>query len=40
MVEHLVPPYQALMESYGKAQSVLETGNETHLEKLKIVGKK
>src|SRR5438034_10672190 len=32
MVEHIVPPYRALMESYDKAQSVQRVGRETKLE--------
>lgn len=34
MVEHIVPPYRALMESYDKAQSVQQVGKETHLDRL------
>ena len=34
MVDHLVPPYRALMESYEKAQSVQKLGRETKLERL------
>ena len=34
MVDHLVPPYRALMESYEKAQSVQRDGRETKLERL------
>lgn len=34
MVEHIVPPYRALMESYDKAQSVQKDGRETKLERL------
>src|SRR5438093_5331212 len=34
MVDHLVPPYRALMESYEKAQSVQKVGRETKLERL------
>jgi nicotinamidase-related amidase len=34
MVDHIVPPYRALMESYDKAQSVQRDGRETKLEKL------
>lgn len=34
MVDHIVPPYRALMESYDKAQSVQQKGRETKLEKL------
>jgi len=33
MVDHIVPPYRALMESYDKAQSVQKVGRETKLEK-------
>lgn len=35
MVDHIVPPYRALMESYDKAQSVKEKGPETILTELK-----
>ena len=34
MVDHIVPPYRALMESYAKAQSVQKDGRETELELL------
>ena len=34
MVDHVVPPYRALMESYDKAQSVQKDGRETKLERL------
>lgn len=34
MVDHIVPPYRALMESYDKAQSVQKGGRETRLERL------
>jgi len=34
MVDHIVPPYRALMESYDKAQSVQRNGHETKLERL------
>src|SRR5438034_11189216 len=34
MVDHIVPPYRALMESYDKAQSVQKTGRETKLDRL------
>jgi nicotinamidase-related amidase len=34
MVEYIVPPYRALMESYEKAKKVQESGYETKLEKL------
>jgi Isochorismatase family len=32
MVDHIVPPYRALMESYDKAQDVQKVGRETKLE--------
>jgi nicotinamidase-related amidase len=32
MVDHIVPPYRALMESYDKAQSVQKGGRETKLD--------
>src|SRR5437764_6020458 len=34
MVDHIVPPYRALMESYDKAQSVQKGGRETKLDHL------
>src|SRR6187431_1789953 len=34
MVEHIVPPYRALMESYDKAQNVQKVGHETRLDLL------
>jgi nicotinamidase-related amidase len=34
MVDHLVPPYRALMESYDKAQRVQRDGRETKLERM------
>ena len=34
MVEHIVPPYRALIESYDKAQSVQKVGHETKLDRL------
>src|SRR5881397_222492 len=34
MVDHIVPPYRALIESYDKAQSVQKEGHETKLELL------
>ena len=34
MVDHIVPPYRALMESYDKAQSVQKLGRETKLDLL------
>lgn len=34
MVDHIVPPYRCLMESYDKAQDVQKVGHETKLEKL------
>lgn len=40
MVENLVPPYQALMESYDKAQAVKEKGRETKLDHLRVVKRK
>lgn len=36
MVDHIVPPYRALMESYDKAQSVQKNGHETKLDQLTI----
>jgi nicotinamidase-related amidase len=33
MVDHIVPPYRALMESYDKAQSVQKSGRETMLDR-------
>jgi len=35
MVDHVVPEYRALMESFQKAQSVQQHGAETKLDKLK-----
>ena len=34
MVDHIVPPYRCLIESYDKAQNVQKVGRETNLEKL------
>lgn len=34
MVDHVVPPYRGLMESYDKAQSVQKVGRETKLDLL------
>ena len=34
MVDHIVPPYRALTESYDKAQNVQKVVHETELEKL------
>jgi len=34
MVDHIVPPYWALIESYDKAQSVQKVGRETTLDRL------
>jgi hypothetical protein len=34
MVDHIVPPYRAPMESYDKAQNVQKVGRETRLEHL------
>ena len=36
MVDHIVPPYRALMESYDKAQSVQKVGYETKLDRLEV----
>jgi nicotinamidase-related amidase len=38
MVDHIVPPYRALMESYDKAQSVQKVGRETKLDRLERHG--
>ena len=35
MIDHIVPPYRALVESYEKAQSVQKIGRETKLDRLK-----
>ncbi len=35
MVDNIVPPYRALMESYDKAQSVQRDGRETKLDRMK-----
>lgn len=35
MIEHIVPPYQALVESYNKAQNVQKNGKETILDRQK-----
>jgi nicotinamidase-related amidase len=40
MVDHIVPPYRALMESYDKAQSVQKSGRETKLDRLEAAGGK
>ncbi len=37
MVDHIVPPYRALMESYDKAQSIQKSGRETKLDRLEGV---
>lgn len=34
MIDHIVPPYRALIESYNKAQSVQKDGKETKLDLL------
>lgn len=34
MVDYIVPPYRALMESYDKAQNVEKVGRETRLDRL------
>ena len=39
MVDHIVPPYRALMESYDKAQSVQKVGRETKLDRLEAARK-
>lgn len=39
MVENIVPPYRALMESYDKAQNVQKIGKETHLDRLEAGGR-
>jgi len=39
MVDHIVPPYRALMESYDKAQSVQKAGRETKLDRLEAARK-
>ncbi len=36
MVDHIVPPYRALIESYDKAQNVQKAGRETKLERLEV----
>jgi hypothetical protein len=40
MVDHIVPPYRALMESYEKAQNVQKVGHETKLDRLEATGAK
>ena len=35
MIDHIVPPFRALVESYEKAQSVQKTGRETKLDRQK-----
>ena len=40
MVEHIVPPYRALIESYDKAQSVQKVGHETKLDRLEAASAK
>ena len=35
MKDHVVPHYQLLFDSYGKAQSVQKTGHETNLDQLR-----
>jgi hypothetical protein len=34
MIDHIVPHYRLLTESYGKAQSVQKDGRETKLDRL------
>ena len=33
MVDHILPPYRALIESYDKAQSVQKFGRETKIDR-------
>jgi hypothetical protein len=40
MVDHIVPPYRALIESFDKAQSVQQVGRETKLDRLEKAKKK
>jgi nicotinamidase-related amidase len=40
MIDHIIPPYRALVESYDKAQSVQQTGRETRLDRLETGGTK
>jgi nicotinamidase-related amidase len=40
MIDHIVPPFRALVESYEKAQSVQKTGQETKLDRQKTPRKK
>lgn len=40
MVEHLVPPYRGLIESYDKAQAVQRTGRETRLDRAVVAESK
>lgn len=40
MVDHIVPPYRALMESYDKAQNVQKVGHETKLDRLEATQSK
>lgn len=40
MVDHIVPPYRCLMESYDKAQGVQRDGRETKLDRLEATRKK
>lgn len=40
MVDHIVPPYRALMESYDKAQNVQKVGHETKLDRLETATQK
>ena len=37
LVDHIVPPYRALIESYDKAQNVQKIGRETKLDRLEGV---
>jgi nicotinamidase-related amidase len=40
MVDHIAPPYRALIESFDKAQSVQQVGRETKLDRLEKAKKK
>lgn len=39
-IEHVVPPFRCLMESYDKAQIVQKQGHETKLDRLEAAGSK
>jgi len=34
IVDHIIPPYRGLIESYDKAQNVQRVGHETRLDRL------